>query len=344
MAQGSEPKVWPVSVWSRVERPETHEPLSPYLRECLGVWSQFRDRPVIALFSDLMLGLPFPPKQPLAVGQALLQWLHEFSVSDSRVVIRPQQPALVRATRVNRPALGKFFRRTRSDGVITLSGLRDLWAATNEFQELCVRQYAGRLFMPNTIWDPSGLARLIALAGPEQRSSLERTGKLAFGDMNSAQRDWLQKMVFDRRSFNQATEWTPGVTDKLQDSLQSEPTVAYANGLPNDLTLEVAIESGPGAIVGSPETGWSVQTFDEVTAQRIDMGVPLPAHLYRMGQVRRYTAKLTLNSIQGFEFAASDVSEMPSKAVPYEQLDPSLRERINARSAVLRKQYGIPPR
>ncbi len=343
-AQTRQSYEWPPAVWERVEQPEVHEPLAPYLRECLGVWANFKQRPVIALLSDLMLGMPFPQKQPLAVGQALLQWQHKIDVSEARVLVRPQQPALVRATRVNRSALGQFFRQTRRDGVSTLKGLQLLWAKTDELQEYCVRQYAGDILLHRVNWDTTGLARLIALAGPEQRSTLERTGKLSCIDMTAAQREWLQKMVFDRRFFNQPTEWTPGVTDNIHDSLLSEPTVAYASGLPSDLTLVLTIESGPGAIVGSPEKGWSIQTFDEVATQRIDMGVPAPTHLYRIGQVRRYTAKLTLNSIQGFEFAASDVSEMTRVGVPYEQLDAALRDRITARSAELRKQYGIPPR
>jgi hypothetical protein len=337
---------WTSAVWDRVQQPEKFEPLAPFWRESLAAWSALRDRPVIAQWSDELLGLwPAPISEvPLALMQSGLARSHAIEVSASRVVIRPHQPALSHAIRVNRPAVGRFTRLTRQNEVTSMAALIEVLAQTDQHQEMAVENYLNRLFSPQLIWDNTGMARLIALAGPTQRAALERTGKLAYGDMNPAQRNWLQHMVFDRRSFNQMGEWTAGVTDRFQNSLQSEPTQAYPNDLPPNLTLNLSVEVGEGALVNRTGEMWAALTLDEIAAQRLPLGIPIPESLrYRPGKLRRYTASLRLNSVQGWDFTATDVSGLSAKGVPYDELSEEFRKQVQDRMAEVRRRAGIPP-
>jgi len=152
-------------------------------------------------------------------------------------------------------------------------------------------------------------------------------------------------MVYDRRSFNQMGEWTAGVTDRFQNSLQSEPTQAYPNDLPPDLTLNVSVEEGEGALVNRAGEMWAALTLDEIAAQRLPLGIPIPESLrYRPAKLRRYSASLRLNSMQGWDFTANDVSNLSAKGVPFDELSEEFRRRVQERMAEVRRRAGIPPR
>lgn len=309
--------VAPADLRKYLAEPHLNEPLALFLGDSFKAVSKDGERPVIAAVPDQLMGLANQFTEGLTT-KAFVQALQQQGAmnvlfQDGWIVMRPQDPAAARANHTDRQALAQVIKSFESKGYLSLDERASfalnapLYPGRTDLDTLAF----GALFPEFSRRDRESILgenrewlRLYGTLTSSQKQALQSEGGLPLNMLGEAQRNELNRIVFDdfagpRRTSNQRGGGT-----------EVQTTVVVAGGPPGGRGR------GPGGFGGFNP---NMSVGDERTVV-LSSGIPSTARLRAQVEVQEALMGITAEGEKSFlnasELARNTVFSTNQDAAP----------------------------
>ncbi|MEA2553744.1 MAG: hypothetical protein QOJ65_1920 [Fimbriimonadaceae bacterium] len=227
--------------------PETCDPLSTVVSDALMALATQEDKNLVAVPKDDLLWLC---RDAAVQGQLQPRWLRRIisvyaALTDVKLTdeggwldVGSEDPLEAQTERVDRAALGTFFRAVDENGYMSIEDCGKLALSINGHRPPSLVNRLTALLRPDVQAYQEGtldLIRFYANLSPEQRESLLAGRSVRVADLNREQMTALEDLAYQNRGYAEAkTSPMSGNHGTLYFMAAQEPTELFPRGIPAD--------------------------------------------------------------------------------------------------------------
>gem|GEM_PF-4690615 len=339
-----------------MHHPETREPLSLLVSDCLVAIARGKHSNIIAEVSDtaILVGMTAGSRidSDTRYRQLTNTIFDELSESENWMLLRPKDAPSGRDNRVSRAALGQFMRLTSQQGLVPVSEYVAHRGTSNRFNlvellYLIATIPSGGMFgFPEFIGMPPIGLEFIGLLEPSTRLQFLSGRPLSYSALTGPQKASVMKQVFG--STGAQTHNFMSFTDPKQEDLfaefldKSEPTRLLPKGVPPKAQIIMLHKDTP-VLFGSDDSGKTWEESNEFRMAsamaskvnpkyRKDRGENQLQTLFRFGLHREYALKIWVTNKDFYGATYRETLDDPTQAqLSFDQLPPTIKKTVNDR-------------